>query len=242
MRVAAVSYLNALPLLDGLPWAIDRDVPSAFTRERREQYDLLLTSVVVAFDDPDWEILYGAPAIGCRGAVGSVRLDLLPGYTIDTATRILLSRESQTANRLLQVLLAHRWLRDLRTIECALTHGRPHARLVIGDAAFTTPPTALSVDLGETWWQWQQHPFLFACWMKRRGVTCDVTPLEACCRNNLDNLSQLFARHRLDDTMRPYFTERLSYRFGPEERRGLETFRAFSQSFCSREHSRHTGS
>lgn len=109
MRVAVVGYINALPLTWGLPWPIDRLVPAALAGDALQAYDLILAPVVTAWESPAWEILNDAPAIGCCGAVGSVRLEFTLGKDLATALTFALSPESRTSNLLLAVLLREYW-------------------------------------------------------------------------------------------------------------------------------------
>jgi len=245
MKIAAVSYLNALPLTDGLPWPVQGLRPVALAGDGLLDFDLILAPVVTAFDDPRWKIVSDAPAIGCRGPVGSVRLDITAPHTIHTIRTIQLSPESRTSNQLLHVLLHHYWKRidDVQCVasQCtsneqrATSNALPDATLIIGDAALATPATPASIDLGGVWCEWTGLPFVFAAWMARTAPPGAVTKiLRDTCARNLANVgefasrvSRRASRGTATDTaaLVQYFTQNLNYRFGAEEWAGLVKFR-----------------
>lgn len=221
MRVAAIAYLNAEPLVRGLPWPVDRMLPSAMTAGRLHAYDLVLAPVMLALACPEWELVLDAPAIGCCGAVGSVRLEFAPGYDIASATQFALSPESQTSNQLLRVLLAMCWGRSAVILSAAMNDRDAHAQLIIGDRALQTPAGPGALDLGGVWHAWTGLPFVFACWMRRAGVTIDACALCRVRDQNLATLAEWFpqASHL------HHFTTQLVYDFGPTQHQGLALFR-----------------
>ncbi len=234
MQVAAIGYLNAEPLVRGLPWQVERLTPVQMSLVRLGGFDLVLAPVVIAFESQEWEMLLDAPAIGCCGAVGSVRLEFAPGYTIANATRFAFSTESQTSNRLLQVLLAFYWRRPLHTVEFfspaqqakALEAEAPHAWVVIGDRALQESPGSHAIDLGQTWHEWTGLPFVFACWLKHPGIVVDAAELCAVRDRNLATVAEWLPGASRAEHL-PYLTKQLVYDFGPKQHQGLACFREY---------------
>lgn len=230
LRVAAVGFLNATILTHHLPWPVTPLLPAQMQGAALAQFDLILAPVALTLREPDWQGLAGAPCIGCRGAVGTVRIDFAPGYALETVRTIACSATSQTSNLLLRVLLSDYWRRKDITVVAA-DQSNADARLIIGDEAFFTPPSLLSVDLGEVWWRWQQLPFIFAQWMSRTPLG-DVIPLllQNTCTSNLRQLDAIAAAHALDPALlRTYCTERICYQHGPEQDAGLAKFFALAR-------------
>ena len=227
MHVAAIGYRNAEPLVRGLPWEIARLLPASMTADRLRDYDLVLAPVMLALANPDWEILRESPAIGCCGAVGSVRLECAPGCDIASATRFAFSPESQTSNCLLKILLAFYWHRALEQLQFVDRQQDAHAYVVIGDRALQEPAGPGAIDLGGTWHTWTGLPFVFACWMRRPGVNVDQRMLCQIRDTNLADLQSWLPAHSVRATHLHHFTQQLKYDFGPSQHQGLATFREY---------------
>lgn len=228
MRVAGVGFMNAWPLVLGLPWPVAPLLPAAMTPERLRAYDLVLAPVMATLGDPDWALLPTAPAIGCRGAVQSVRLDCAPGHDVASIRRVGLSPESQTSNALVQVLLAAYWQRPVGTVKFGIALPDADAEVIIGDRALQTTPPAHSIDLGAAWFDWTGLPFVFAAWFHRtdRPLAPDIAAHLCAARDhNLAHLDALLSTQGLaPEAYRAYFRERLHYAFGPAEHAGLARF------------------
>lgn len=231
MRIAAVRFLNARPLLHGLPWDTTLLLPAEMTPTMVAPFPLILAPVVLAFQDPRWHYLLEAPAIGCCGAVGSVRLECAPGHDLTTVRRIALSPHSQSSNALLRILWQRYWQRDPAAVEWIAPNGEPladhvpaDAQLIIGDEALTCAPGPHAIDLGQAWHEWTGLPFVFACWMATDSIDPSWAP--QLCRtreHNLANLSTLLEND--SHTVHEHFKQQLSYEFGPTQHQGLARFR-----------------
>lgn len=235
MRVGVIGYLNALPLTYGLPWAVTQAVPSAIQAATlRGEFDLALCSVTTALCH---EGLFIVPhlAIACRGAVASVRLVLRPGITaVEQCRRIALDPESNTANRLLQVLLAFYYRVPRETIEWVQPTDSPDAQLIIGDRALTPSSDAeRSIDLGAVWSEWTGAPFVFAAWLARTPTIAPelMTTLRSTRDRNLAQLETMVqtlaitvpsAREQLH-----YLREHIAYDLDADALRGLERFHGY---------------
>ncbi len=177
VRVGAVGYLNARPLVEGLDRQPDRfavrfDVPSRCAALLHEgAIDVGLIPSVEYLQRADYRIVPGV-AIASRGPVASVAL-----FTTRPTTAIrsvALDSSSRTSAMLLKILCAD-WF-DIEpkfvTMPPDLTGmlKRCDAALLIGDAALYADhePAGLDkIDLGEEWTAMTGLPFVWAFWAGR---------------------------------------------------------------------------
>ena len=243
LRVAAVGYLNARPLYEGLDREpasarvqLDCGVPTEVARRVAEdEADLALMPVAAAATLGDLRIVRGA-AIGARGAVRSVVLvGQRPIEELDEIAVDLSSRTSVVLARLL--LRARRKGAEPRLVgrgpREAISHveGKKGA-LVIGDPALEIEGRFPHVlDLGLAWQELTGLPFVFAAWCGRPGAVSadDERLLEAAKRRGLERRDAIAdehaARTRLPaESLRAYLRDAIHYDLGDEERRGLERF------------------
>lgn len=227
MKVAAVTFANAEPLIQGLPWDVVRMIPSAMTPEVLAEFDLVLGPIAASFTNPQLSVCTAAPMIGCCGAVGSVRVDFRKDTTLESARNIALSPHSQSSNMLLRILCARAWNIDNRiTLHPADEHSQRDGQLIIGDAALLTPAQETSVDLGEAWHQWTGLPFVFAGWMSQGPLSTDVAALLREVRNS--NLSKVHAwseEHSADYSLLRHFTEQLVYDNSEQQVQAIARFK-----------------
>lgn len=143
MRFGAVPYLNALPLIHGLPWEVRQAPPAALDRLLKiGELDLATAPIVTLFENPDYSVVPGV-AIGCRGPVKSVRLIFQKeGMTLGDVGSIYLDMESKTSAMLLKILLHFKYKIDLAKIrfDHPLPGPDPDAVLLIGNKAMQNPP------------------------------------------------------------------------------------------------------
>lgn len=223
MHIAAVNFLNALPLTYGLPWDVQPLRPAEFSADAVAACDLILAPVYFAIEHPEWQIVSGVPTIGCDGAVGTVRIDFAADQSLDTARTIARSADSKTSNQLLAILLHTAWHRDVALLA---PNSAADGALIIGDHALATAPTVATVDLGASWKSWTGLPFIFAAWMARTSIDDETrTQLNATKNRNLANLWPIFSRvtHEMP-ALKYHFTQQLVYDFGPTQEAGLARF------------------
>jgi chorismate dehydratase len=105
--------------------------------------------------------------------------------------------------------------------------------LVIGDRAMSVPhePFRHVIDLAEAWRELTGLPFVFALWVKRKGVELGGLPqtLARCRAEGLTHANELARTHGprlgLDvATCYDYLTRILSYELGAPELAGLTRF------------------
>lgn len=184
LRLGAVSYLNTLPLIEGLGKlsgvALTLTAPSdLIDLLMRSDVDLALASVIDAARHADRVVLVPAGMIGSAEKTLSVRLfSRLP---LERVTDVAADIESHTSVALLRVLMAERFRTapTIRNIDASSLPGEgagadvwPEALLLIGDKAVAhAPPEAIyphHMDLGEAWRALTGLPFVYAVWMARR--------------------------------------------------------------------------
>jgi chorismate dehydratase len=240
VRVGAVGYLNARPLVYGLDrqprFTIRYDVPSECAR-------LLHARDVDVGLIPSIEYLRGGPyaivpdlAIASRGPVASVAL-----YTtrpMSDVRSIAMDTSSRTSIALVRVLCA-RLFRIQPTIESLgpdldVMLARCDAALIIGDNALFLDPAAhraTKIDLGEAWTRLTGLPFVYAFWAGRPDAlqAGDVSALQRARDEGILRPDELAREYLADSPARQqtgatYLRENIKYYLRDEERAGLETF------------------
>ena len=189
LRIAAVSYLNTVPMTEGIQaWrqaelvtAVPSRLADMVTQGRA---DIGLVSLadyaragVDAAGNPALSLL-PCGMIGCDGPTLTVRVfSTVPPEQITT---LHADTDSHTSVVLAQVVLAERYgvraeVRDFHARE-KLGSGDdadawPETMLLIGDKVVTDSPPAVrypyQIDLGEAWHAMTGLPFVYAVWMCR---------------------------------------------------------------------------
>jgi chorismate dehydratase len=246
LRLGAVGYLNARPLVYGLDLAprfsIRSDIPAECAR-------LLHAGSIDLGLIPSIEYLRGGPyrivpdlAIASNGPVASVAI-----YTtkpMRNVRSIALDTSSRTSVALVSVLCAR-----LFKIEPVLEHVEPNlnamldrcdAALIIGDnallldhqSAIRNPQSAIEkVDLGEAWSTLTGLPFVYAFWAGRPDAV-GPEEIEALrrARNAGITQSETIAREYFPDSLERqaigarYLRDNIKYHLDGDERAGLELF------------------
>ena len=243
VRVAAVGYLNARPLYEGLDrepasarFALDCAAPSEVARRIAEdEAELALMPVAAAAAIGDLRMVRGA-AIGARGAVRSVVIaSACPLEDIEELAVDLSSRTSIVLARLL--LRARHHGREPRLLglpprEAIAQVGGVRGALVIGDPALEIEGRIPHVfDLGRGWLELTGLPFVFAAWCGRPGAisAADERLLERAKVSGLERRDAIADEHAARSglpaaSLRAYLRDAIRYDLGDDERRGLERF------------------
>ncbi len=196
-RIAAVSFLNTIPLLEGLGDNQDDvaelilDLPSRLPGFlERGEADVGLVPVVEILRGNTGGII-SPSGIACNGSVDSVMF-FTAGSPADL-NQVLADRGSRSSVALLKILLAELYGVRPDFVEVEPQAGRRLAEgegmLVIGDRSFaqvaalkhTNPDNLLTYDLGLMWKELTGLPFVFAAWAASPGLV-DDKGLEAACR------------------------------------------------------------
>ena len=180
IRVAAVEYLNALPLVHGLDaqpdlFTMQYDVPAKCAALLHGgTVDLGLIPSIEYLQRPNYWIVPGV-AVASHGPVASVALfSKRPASAIRS---IAVDSSSRTASALLRIL-CNQWF----DIDPTFVKMRPDldpmlkrcdAALIIGDCALFIDHESAGlekVDLGEEWSTMTGMPFVWAFWAGRPGA------------------------------------------------------------------------
>lgn len=199
VRLGCVSYLNTLPLIEGLGKLADARL--TLTAPSRlidllvdDQVDLALVSLIDYQRSPVELAMLPVGMIGCDGPTMTVRL--FSAKPIDQIQRIHVDVDSHTSATLVRVLGraatgrvpeiewfdvdAARAERDQAT-DAGRAADWPEALVLIGDKVVTDSPPAIryphQLDLGEAWKRDTGLPFVYATWMCRADRADDPTIL-----------------------------------------------------------------
>lgn len=243
VRVSAVSFLNARPLVEGLTessaFAVEFDLPSVCAeRLHRGDVDLGLIPAI-EYLRGDYRLVPDV-AIGSDGPILSVAV--FTTVPIERVRTLALDTSSRTSVALTRVLCARLW-----RIAPAMHPAAPHltrmletadAALVIGDPALDVDPVPAGVekiDLGEAWRTLTGLPFVYAAWAGRPGVltAAHLDALRTARDRGVAASDRLAAAAARGDAARTrlltrYLRDNLHYGFGPRERAGLERFHALA--------------
>ncbi|MBX3102224.1 MAG: menaquinone biosynthesis protein [Bacteroidetes bacterium] len=174
MKLAAVSYLNTKPFLEGLhthPIASELEilecVPSECARLFLDRAcEVALVPAAALLQLPQAHLL-DKWCIGAAGQVDSVYL--FSQVPIPEVTHLVPDSHSLTSNLLARILMTHHWRKPVTL----LPHGNwaedirdTTAGVVIGDKAVQARHRyAYRYDLAEAWHSYTGLPFVFAVWV-----------------------------------------------------------------------------
>ncbi len=238
LRVAAVPYLNARPLVDGLRDAAgvvySEAVPARLAHLLAAgKVDVALVSSIEAGRCP--ERILADLCIASRGPVWSVQL--LGARDPRAATSVALDGASLTAAALTRAYYARILGRSDVAFRAAPPAPDPaasgaDATLVIGDAALRLRESAFArVDLGAAWTAATSLPFVWAVWLLAPGADAGAARalLVEARERGLKRLDE-HARAAAatcgvpEEVARDYLARIVYYRLGGAERAGLELF------------------
>ena len=254
-RIGCVSFLNALPLIDGIETdqhtVVKYDVPSRLLADLEAgEVDIALCPVIDYHTARTPLCVVPSGAIGCDGTTLTVRLySQVEPEAINT---VHVDTDSHTSIVLMRILLEKLYHTRPRVIdyhapEHVANHHPlpwPQAMLLIGDKVVSDSPPAVryphQMDLGHAWKRMTGLPFVFAVWMTRQNTTLGDLPLRlAKVRDiNLQRIDQITRKHadRLGwpvDLARQYLGKNLRYTFGSIEQQAMEHFGTLAhQSGC----------
>lgn len=246
LRIGRIPYLNTEPF-----FADDQVREDAVASVPRHMVDLALRGevdlaplpVVAAFDHPEMFTPIGDMGIATIGAARSVLLLSRTPVAALRAARIGVIDETATSVRLLKILLRLRY--DIDHFVLVGLDEKPDALLLIGDRALVGRPDPQFyphvLDLAAEWYAWTGRPFVFACWMVRRGVEpSHCTEIVDCFESNLTrNLADptiIYSRRQdleLSQGEVETYIRTFTYRFDEKIWDGFEHFKELDMRISS---------
>lgn len=241
--VAAVSFLNARPLIDGLDEEsgvhLITDVPSRLLETLVEKRASVALCPVIDFQLSSVELsIVPVGAIGSDGPTLTVRV--FSKVPMDQVTDVHTDGDSHTSVALVKIVFRDRYQRapDVRTLENTDVNGSvspPETILLIGDKVVRNQPDPTrypyQLDLGEAWQELTNLPFVFACWMARSDGELGVLPDLLAKRRDINRrrTAVIAASHAKasgwpEDLATRYLGEVLHYDLGPRELEAIELF------------------
>lgn len=241
IRLGAVGYLNARPLVYGLEsdtrFTLRFDVPSECARLLHEgAIDIGLIPSIEVLRGPALYVGVPGPGVISHGPVASVAL-----YTRreprDLRT-VAMDSSSRTSVALTTVVLKRAFGISVTQIPSApdlpSMLKQADAALIIGDNALFLDAAAHGVqkiDLGETWTRTTGLPFVYAFWAGRPDAVARaaVEPLQRARDAGVEHVDAIARAFCPDDRARQHVVERylrdnIQYFIGPAEEEGLTTF------------------
>ncbi len=239
IRLGAVEYLNARPLVYGLElrpdlFTVRFDVPSKCAALLHEgSIDVGMIPTIEYLRGRDYLIVPHI-AIISDGPVASVAL--FSNVQVEAIRTIAADTSSRTSNALLRVLCS-----EVFGIDPAFEPMKPDvqgmlrradAALVIGDPClYFDHATAgvTKVDLGEQWTQFTGLPFVWAFWAGRPGVVSrDAIAALVHARDAgvqaSDAVADAYCGPDRAALGRAYLRDNISYRLGEREQAGLRRY------------------
>ena len=241
--VAAVSFLNARPLIEGLEnepgVKLITDVPSRLLETLTlGSADVALCPVIDFQLSPDELCIVPAGAIGSDGPTLTVRV--FSRTAMEEVRLVHVDGDSHTSVALLQMVFAELFDRDpeICTLESSDVNGSDTALdtvLLIGDKVVHDEPDPSrylhQLDLGEAWKELTGLPFVFACWMVRAGHDLGDLPETLARRRELNRhrVEDIVAAHGAssgwpEDLAAKYLGEILRYELGARELESIKLF------------------
>jgi chorismate dehydratase len=245
LRIGAVSYLNAKPLVYGLEKLLPEaqlvyDLPSRLADALAAgELDIALVPSIELYRHSEWKIVSDA-CIACLGPVLSVKLM----FRTDPAQvcSLALDEGSRTSAVLAQILLQE--IYDIRPkLEILPIGSDPETAstdgvLVIGDRAMQSASQSFVEvwDLGDRWCRWADLPFVFAMWVARAGIDTDSVAEQSVAEQlakarddgcqHLAEIAQVEAESMglSRDVVQNYLSHNLHYQLHSKERSSLEYF------------------
>jgi chorismate dehydratase len=238
VRLGAVGYLNARPLVHGLDTSprfdLRFDVPARCA-------DLLHAGDIDVGLIPSIEYLRGPEAycivpdlaIASNGPVASVAIFTTRPMT--DVRSIAMDTNSRASVALARVLCA----REFRINPTLVPRGANlasmladcDAALIIGDCALFEDASVEKIDLGETWTKATGLPFVYAFWAGRAGALGpdDVRALQEARDEGVTRSEEIARVYFVDAPERQpagagYLRDNIRYNLGADERAGLELF------------------
>ncbi len=242
VRIAAVRYLNTLPLAWGMLHGPQQGRCELAFVTPAECAELLAAGEADAGIVPVVEVQrLGAEILPgvCIASRGPVRSILLVSKGPFSRIRTLAADEgSRTSTLLARLVLAERFGTEPEVVPMApdlpAMLAKADSALLIGDAALRFDPSGFPgevLDLGAEWTRWTGRPMVFAVWAARPGLDLEglAGMLQASAEFGLGRIDEIVRaeappRRIPEELALAYLKHHIRYHFGKEEREGMELF------------------
>lgn len=241
MRVAAVSYLNTVPMVWGLSQRLDPSrvqltlaVPSVCAQLFHEKrVDVALLPIGALLSEPQAQLLDGY-CIGTNGAVESVCI--YSHVPIQQVQRLYLDPDSRTSTLLARVLLERYWacrpqLLPLQLDRLEQGDAQDEAVLLIGDKVFTYRHRyEHTYDLGEAWRLFTGLPMVFAVWAAHTMPATDwLEDFRAALAYGIAHIAEALTSFALPAALSPqqatdYLRQRIDYTYDAQKKEALARY------------------
>lgn len=248
IRVGAVNYLNAKPLIERLSdfapnIDLSLDLPSRLADQLAAGIiDVGLIPVVEYFRGRNYSLIPNI-AITSHGPVLSVTLFSRKPWS--EIRSVALDEGSRSSAALCQILLRKRYdvhpaIQQL-PIDAPAEKVETDAVLLIGDRAMHAclPGFRFAYDLGREWTDWTGLPFVYAVWAVRSGVELGDTEqaFHRAKENGVVHAGEIAQREApllgLDPGYcRRYLDTLIRYDLGPSEVAGMERYRELASDIA----------
>ncbi len=245
VRIGAVSYLNARPLVVGLEARRDRfavryDLPSTCARLlHSHEIDLGLIPSIEYLRGEGYAMVPDC-AVVSDGPVASVAI--FTKVPMERVRTLALDTSSRTSVALTRVMtakyfdIAPTFIDEGPDLEAMVRHA--DAALLIGDPALFADHRLLGlekVDLGQAWKDFTGLPFVYACWTGQPGALTpsDVEVLQHARAEGAETPDVVSGGYYPDDAEKAaigaeYLRANIRFRMGAREQAGLERFFALA--------------
>jgi chorismate dehydratase len=241
LRLGAVEYLNARPLVYGLDRHAERfdvsfDVPARCAERLHGGHVDVGLVPSIEYLRGDTYVAVPGVAIGSDGPVASVAV--FSHRPIDRVRTVALDASSRTSVALFNVLCARHFgiAPDVRVMppDPARMLEACDAALLIGDLALLFDHESAGVqktDLGLAWQAYSGLPFVYAFWFSRPGLLTagDIAAFRDSCALGLAHLEDVARQHFPGDPPRAalgarYLRDNVDFGFAERELAGLTCF------------------
>jgi chorismate dehydratase len=243
LRIAAVSYLNARPLIYGLDadpsCQLLLDVPAKLIDLLRDHRADVALLPVIDYQRMDDLCIVPVGGIGSEAETLTVRI--FSRTPIEKISTLACDVESHTSVALAKIILAEEFGIRPEFVALSKSDAMPDAaRLLIGDKVICDAPVGFSyqLDLGAAWKKLTGLPFVFAAWMTRVGTNLRDLPaqLERAKRQGLGHVDELIERYALPrgwpaEIARQYLTVNLMYDIGQPQLAAIRLFHQLAEKY-----------
>lgn len=239
IKIACVSYLNTLPLIEGLK-AMEEDgsielikvIPAKCAELfQMGAVDLALIPSQALNTLSDYQIATDY----CIASSGSVKtVGIFSDSEMNDIHTIYLDNDSLTSRAMCRILMQNHWKKDPTYIDIdfGISDVLPEegvGYLMIGDKAFSAyRHFNHCFDLGSAWKAYSGLDFVYAVWIARRDISHEIIEtLNEKMREGLDDMDILTARLQesyAELNLQMYFNTNIKYQLDDNKISGLQLF------------------